>query len=127
MSFGRSARGRHVLTVGPGAPRAQGSWLLECPCLRPVLGAGRQERTFCSASLQKEEANDCGESADRNHLKRSPSHLPYFPPKPPSDSAVIKAGYCVKQGAVVSPGQTRAQWDVGVSGLGYTALFCTRT
>ncbi|XP_014383778.1 PREDICTED: pleckstrin homology domain-containing family A member 1 isoform X2 [Myotis brandtii] len=50
---------------------------------------------------QKEEANDCGESADRNHLKRSPSHLPYFPPKPPSDSAVIKAGYCVKQGAVM--------------------------
>ncbi|XP_059517810.1 pleckstrin homology domain-containing family A member 1 isoform X1 [Myotis daubentonii] len=50
---------------------------------------------------QKEEASDCGESADRNHLKRSPSHLPYFPPKPPSDSAVIKAGYCVKQGAVM--------------------------
>lgn len=50
---------------------------------------------------QKEEASDCGESADRNHLKRSPSHVPYFPPKPPSDSAVIKAGYCVKQGAVM--------------------------
>ncbi|KAK1333335.1 hypothetical protein QTO34_005718 [Cnephaeus nilssonii] len=50
---------------------------------------------------QKEEASDCGESADRNPLKRSPSHLPYFPPKPPPDSAVIKAGYCVKQGAVM--------------------------
>ncbi|XP_037353899.1 pleckstrin homology domain-containing family A member 1 isoform X1 [Talpa occidentalis] len=50
---------------------------------------------------QKEEVNECGESVDRNHLKRSQSHLPYFAPKPPSDSAVIKAGYCVKQGAVM--------------------------
>ncbi|XP_021559443.1 pleckstrin homology domain-containing family A member 1 isoform X4 [Neomonachus schauinslandi] len=51
---------------------------------------------------QKEEVNECGESIDRNNLKRSQSHLPYFTPKPPADSAVIKAGYCVKQGAVVS-------------------------
>ncbi|XP_074195024.1 pleckstrin homology domain-containing family A member 1 isoform X10 [Rhinolophus sinicus] len=50
---------------------------------------------------QKEEVNECGESIDRNNLKRSQSHLPYFTPKPPSDSAVIKAGYCVKQGAVM--------------------------
>ncbi|XP_045047436.1 pleckstrin homology domain-containing family A member 1 isoform X7 [Desmodus rotundus] len=50
---------------------------------------------------QKEEVNDCGESIDRNHLKRSQSHLPYFTPKPSSDSAVLKAGYCVKQGAVM--------------------------
>ncbi|XP_032168246.1 pleckstrin homology domain-containing family A member 1 isoform X4 [Mustela erminea] len=49
---------------------------------------------------QKEEVNECGESIDRNNLKRSQSHLPYFAPKPPPDSAVIKAGYCVKQGAV---------------------------
>uniref|UniRef100_A0A8D1MDV6 Pleckstrin homology domain containing A1 n=1 Tax=Sus scrofa TaxID=9823 RepID=A0A8D1MDV6_PIG len=49
---------------------------------------------------QKEDVNECGESIDRNNLKRSQSHLPYFPPKPPPDSAVIKAGYCVKQGAV---------------------------
>ena len=54
------------------------------------------------ASFQKEEVNECGETIDRNNLKRSQSHLPYFTPKPPSDSAVIKAGYCVKQGAVVS-------------------------
>ncbi|XP_032278944.1 pleckstrin homology domain-containing family A member 1 isoform X3 [Phoca vitulina] len=51
---------------------------------------------------QKEEVNECGESIDRNNLKRSQSHLPYFTPKPPPDGAVIKAGYCVKQGAVVS-------------------------
>ncbi|XP_052053035.1 pleckstrin homology domain-containing family A member 1 isoform X1 [Apodemus sylvaticus] len=50
---------------------------------------------------QKEEVNECGESVDRNNLKRSQSHLPYFAPKPPPDSAVIKAGYCVKQGAVM--------------------------
>lgn len=50
---------------------------------------------------QKEEVNECGESIDRNNLKRSQSHLPYFTPKPPQDSAVIKAGYCVKQGAVM--------------------------
>uniref|UniRef100_A0A8C6DL62 Pleckstrin homology domain containing A1 n=1 Tax=Moschus moschiferus TaxID=68415 RepID=A0A8C6DL62_MOSMO len=49
---------------------------------------------------QKEEVNECGETIDRSNLKRSQSHLPYFTPKPPSDSAVIKAGYCVKQGAV---------------------------
>lgn len=51
---------------------------------------------------QKEEVSDCGEGADRNHVKRSQSHLPHLAPKPPPDSAVIKAGYCVKQGAVVS-------------------------
>ncbi|XP_048194046.1 pleckstrin homology domain-containing family A member 1 isoform X5 [Perognathus longimembris pacificus] len=50
---------------------------------------------------QKEDVNECGESIDRNNLKRSQSHLTYFPPKPPPDSAVIKAGYCVKQGAVM--------------------------
>ncbi|XP_030190507.1 pleckstrin homology domain-containing family A member 1 isoform X3 [Leopardus geoffroyi] len=51
--------------------------------------------------ITKEEVNECGESIDRNNLKRSQSHLPYFAPKPPPDSAVIKAGYCVKQGAVM--------------------------
>ncbi|XP_023959339.1 pleckstrin homology domain-containing family A member 1 isoform X3 [Chrysemys picta bellii] len=50
---------------------------------------------------QKEELNECGEGGDRNYLKRSQSHLPYFTAKPPPDNAVIKAGYCVKQGAVM--------------------------
>ncbi|XP_004680438.1 PREDICTED: pleckstrin homology domain-containing family A member 1 isoform X1 [Condylura cristata] len=50
---------------------------------------------------QKEEVSECGASIDRNHLKRSQSHLPYSAPTPPPDSAVIKAGYCVKQGAVM--------------------------
>lgn len=35
-------------------------------------------------------------------MKRSQSHLPYFAAKHPPDNAIIKAGYCVKQGAVVS-------------------------
>ena len=34
-------------------------------------------------------------------MKQSIIYLPYFTPKPPSDSAVIKAGYCVKQGTVM--------------------------
>ncbi|XP_067417458.1 pleckstrin homology domain-containing family A member 1 isoform X3 [Emydura macquarii macquarii] len=50
---------------------------------------------------QKEELNECGEGGDRNYLKRSQSHLPYFTAKPPPDNAIIKAGYCVKQGAVM--------------------------
>ncbi|XP_074151881.1 pleckstrin homology domain-containing family A member 1 isoform X1 [Sminthopsis crassicaudata] len=50
---------------------------------------------------QKEEVNESGDNIDRNNLKRSQSHLPYFTPKPPPDNAVIKAGYCVKQGAVM--------------------------
>ncbi|XP_050814993.1 pleckstrin homology domain-containing family A member 1 isoform X6 [Gopherus flavomarginatus] len=49
---------------------------------------------------QREELNECGEGGDRNYLKRTQSHLPYFSAKPPPDNAVIKAGYCVKQGAV---------------------------
>ncbi|XP_028936393.1 pleckstrin homology domain-containing family A member 1 isoform X2 [Ornithorhynchus anatinus] len=50
---------------------------------------------------QKEDLNECADGMDRNNLKRSQSHLPYFTPKPPPDNAVIKAGYCVKQGAVM--------------------------
>ena len=49
----------------------------------------------------QKEANEGGETIDRNKVKRSQSHLPYFTPKLPSDSAVIKAGYCVEQGAVM--------------------------
>ncbi|XP_053164564.1 pleckstrin homology domain-containing family A member 1 isoform X4 [Hemicordylus capensis] len=48
----------------------------------------------------QEEVNECGEG-DKNYLKRSQSHLPYFSAKHVPDNAVIKAGYCVKQGAVM--------------------------
>ncbi|XP_054019184.1 pleckstrin homology domain-containing family A member 1 isoform X1 [Dryobates pubescens] len=50
---------------------------------------------------QKEETSECSEGGDRNYLKRSQSHLPYFTAKHPPDNAIIKAGYCVKQGAVM--------------------------
>ncbi|XP_039243127.1 pleckstrin homology domain-containing family A member 1 isoform X1 [Pipra filicauda] len=50
---------------------------------------------------QKEEVSECSEGADRSYLKRSQSHLPYFAAKHPPDNAIIKAGYCVKQGAVM--------------------------
>ncbi|KAM6330387.1 pleckstrin homology domain-containing family A member 1 isoform 5-T5 [Podargus strigoides] len=50
---------------------------------------------------QKEEISECSEGGDRNYLKRSQSHLPYFTAKHPPDNAIIKAGYCVKQGAVM--------------------------
>lgn len=69
---------------------------------RVCFEAEHTRRNFSFASFQKEEVGDCAEGVDRSHLKRSQSHLPYFSPKPPADSAVIKAGYCVKQGAVVS-------------------------
>ncbi|XP_077206107.1 pleckstrin homology domain-containing family A member 1 isoform X3 [Paroedura picta] len=47
---------------------------------------------------QKEDAND-GE-CDKSYLKQSQSH-PYYSAKHPPDNAVIKAGFCVKQGAVM--------------------------
>ncbi|XP_015488791.1 pleckstrin homology domain-containing family A member 1 isoform X1 [Parus major] len=50
---------------------------------------------------QKEEVSEGSEGADRNYLKRSQTHLPYFAAKHPPDNAIIKAGYCVKQGAVM--------------------------
>ncbi|XP_044296381.1 pleckstrin homology domain-containing family A member 1 isoform X2 [Varanus komodoensis] len=49
---------------------------------------------------QKEEINECADN-DKNYLKRTQSHIPYFSAKHPPDNAVIKAGYCVKQGAVM--------------------------
>lgn len=45
-------------------------------------------------------------------MKRSQSHLPYFAAKHPPDNAIIKAGYCVKQGAVVSVIKTKRQLTV---------------
>ncbi|XP_072726479.1 pleckstrin homology domain-containing family A member 1 isoform X5 [Ciconia boyciana] len=50
---------------------------------------------------QKEEISECSEGGDRSYLKRSQSHVPYFTAKHPPDNAIIKAGYCVKQGAVM--------------------------
>ncbi|KAL6478187.1 hypothetical protein MHYP_G00140220 [Metynnis hypsauchen] len=46
---------------------------------------------------------DDGQSAGREKeaLKRPHSHLPYFLCRPTQEQSVIKAGYCVKQGAVM--------------------------
>ncbi|KAG5197008.1 hypothetical protein JEQ12_010462 [Ovis aries] len=49
----------------------------------------------------QKEAIEGAETIDRNNLKRSQIYLPYFTPKPPSGSAVIKAGYCVKRRTVM--------------------------
>ncbi|XP_053927108.1 pleckstrin homology domain-containing family A member 1 isoform X2 [Cuculus canorus] len=49
----------------------------------------------------QKEVSECSDGGDRSYLKRSQSHLPYFAAKHPPDNAVIKAGYCVKQGAVM--------------------------
>uniref|UniRef100_A0A2K6L7I6 Pleckstrin homology domain containing A1 n=1 Tax=Rhinopithecus bieti TaxID=61621 RepID=A0A2K6L7I6_RHIBE len=75
---------------------------------------------------QKEEVNECGERIDRNNLKRSQSHLPYFTPKAPQDSAVIKAGYCVKQGAVMKNWKRRYfQLDENTIGYFKSELVCS--
>ncbi|XP_049319885.1 pleckstrin homology domain-containing family A member 1a isoform X2 [Astyanax mexicanus] len=49
-----------------------------------------------------QEGND-GQPAGREKeaLKRPYSHLPYFQCRPAQEQSVIKAGYCVKQGAVM--------------------------
>nr|XP_014347338.1 PREDICTED: pleckstrin homology domain-containing family A member 1 [Latimeria chalumnae] len=41
------------------------------------------------------------DSSDKGNLKRSHSQLPYLLGRPAPDHTVIKAGYCVKQGAVM--------------------------
>ncbi|XP_060698021.1 pleckstrin homology domain-containing family A member 1 isoform X1 [Hemiscyllium ocellatum] len=41
------------------------------------------------------------EGMEKSNLKRSQSQLTYFIGKPTSDQAIIKSGYCVKQGAVM--------------------------
>ncbi|XP_067908933.1 pleckstrin homology domain-containing family A member 1 isoform X4 [Heterodontus francisci] len=48
-----------------------------------------------------QEGMECLEGIEKSNLKRSPSQLAYFIGKPTSDQAVIKSGYCVKQGAVM--------------------------
>ncbi|XP_041117340.1 pleckstrin homology domain-containing family A member 1-like isoform X5 [Polyodon spathula] len=49
----------------------------------------------------QQEGAEGSEGADRGGLKRSPSQLPYFMGKAAQDQTVVKAGYCVKQGAVM--------------------------
>ncbi|MGH0168247.1 UNVERIFIED_CONTAM: hypothetical protein FKN15_054445 [Acipenser sinensis] len=51
--------------------------------------------------LIQQEGGEGSEGADRGGLKRSLSQLPYFMGKAAQDQTVVKAGYCVKQGAVM--------------------------
>ncbi|MGH0156519.1 UNVERIFIED_CONTAM: hypothetical protein FKN15_031711 [Acipenser sinensis] len=48
-----------------------------------------------------QEGGEGSEGADRGGLKHSLSQLPYFMGKAAQDQTVVKAGYCVKQGAVM--------------------------
>uniref|UniRef100_A0A8C5BIM0 Pleckstrin homology domain-containing family A member 1-like n=1 Tax=Gadus morhua TaxID=8049 RepID=A0A8C5BIM0_GADMO len=48
------------------------------------------------------EGGDSAEGAERDAMRRSHSQLPYFLGRPTQEQTVIKSGYCVKQGAVVS-------------------------
>eukprot|EP00063_Salmo_salar_P085226 XP_014060061.1 PREDICTED: pleckstrin homology domain-containing family A member 1-like isoform X3 [Salmo salar] len=49
----------------------------------------------------QQEGGEGQEGSERELLRRSYSQLPYFLGKPTQDRAVIKSGYCVKQGAVM--------------------------
>ncbi|OCT71548.1 pleckstrin homology domain-containing family A member 1 isoform X1 [Xenopus laevis] len=48
----------------------------------------------------QQELSECANTGDRGNLKRTQSQLPCSPSRH-SESSVIKAGYCVKQGAVM--------------------------
>lgn len=48
------------------------------------------------------EGGDGADRAEREAMHRSHSQLPYFLGRPAQEHTVIKSGYCVKQGAVVS-------------------------
>lgn len=54
-----------------------------------------------SFTLQQE-GGDGADRMEREAMQRSHSQLPYFLGKPAQEHTVIKSGYCVKQGAVVS-------------------------
>ena len=54
-----------------------------------------------SLTLQRD-GGDVADKAERDAMQRSHSQLPYFLSRPTQEHSVIKSGYCVKQGAVVS-------------------------
>lgn len=57
----------------------------------------------CSPLPRQHEGGDGADRAEREAMQRSHSQLPYFLGRPAQEHTVIKSGYCVKQGAVVSP------------------------
>lgn len=56
-----------------------------------------------SSYIFQREGADGADRAEREAMHRSHSQLPYFLGRPAQEHTVIKSGYCVKQGAVVSP------------------------
>lgn len=52
--------------------------------------------------VSQHEGSDGADRAECEALQRSHSQLPYFLGRPAQEHTVIKSGYCVKQGAVVS-------------------------
>ncbi|XP_029106601.1 pleckstrin homology domain-containing family A member 1-like isoform X4 [Scleropages formosus] len=76
--------------------------------LLDVLGAKKQVsyRTEIIGGVPivtqtQQEGGDGQNGTDHEGLKRSHSQLPYFLGKSAQDNSIIKAGYCVKQGAVM--------------------------
>uniref|UniRef100_A0A8C9TFS1 Pleckstrin homology domain containing, family A (phosphoinositide binding specific) member 1a n=1 Tax=Scleropages formosus TaxID=113540 RepID=A0A8C9TFS1_SCLFO len=71
--------------------------------LLDVLGAKKQVsyRTEIIGGVPIQEGGDGQNGTDHEGLKRSHSQLPYFLGKSAQDNSIIKAGYCVKQGAVM--------------------------
>lgn len=69
-----------------------------------MASANPSNRTF---ALQQE-GGDGADRMEREAMQRSHSQLPYFLGKPAQEHTVIKSGYCVKQGAVVSAHTERA-------------------
>ncbi|XP_064176731.1 pleckstrin homology domain-containing family A member 1 isoform X5 [Anguilla rostrata] len=70
------------------------------PTQNVLLLSPRLNGLSCPCSPQQE-GGDGQNGADRGGLKRAHSQMPYFVGRPVPDHAVIKAGYCVKQGAVM--------------------------
>lgn len=58
--------------------------------------------TFLLCFTLKHEGGDGADRTEREAMHRSHSQLPYFLGRPSQEHTVIKSGYCVKQGAVVS-------------------------
>lgn len=77
--------------------------------------------------VTQHEGSDCADRADGEALQRSHSQLPYFLGRPAQDHAVIKSGYCVKQGAVVSSCTCSMLGSLHSSNVGKNIFHLTKT
>ena len=95
-------RFRQAVDVGQNLSEAVGQFSVK---IIYTLKHSRKQGKNLFVSFQKEEVNECGESIDRNNLKRSQSHLPYFAPKPPPDPPST-----LNQPAVTNDETTSSNW-----------------